>query len=228
MPDLADWPRTAAALVSAQDALATERPPPWLPAADSVVAGCFAVPERGLTGDGQAGDPLWAGAAVFRRRRCLCRATAVGAAGAEYRPGLLALRLGQVLEDVVRALPVTPGVLLVDATGHDHPRHAGLALHLGAMLHLPTVGVTHRPLRAHGDWPSGQRGARSPLLLDGSLVGYWLRTRTGRRPLAVHAAWRTDADTATRIVLAVSHHRTPAPLREARRLARQARADDRC
>jgi deoxyribonuclease V len=28
--------------------------------------------------------------------------------------------------------------LLVDATGRDHPRRAGLALHLGAMLDLPT------------------------------------------------------------------------------------------
>jgi deoxyribonuclease V len=113
---------------------------------------------------------------------------------------------------------------MVDATGHDHPRRAGLALHLGAVLDMPTIGVTHRPLLAVGDWPTGDRGARSPLLLDGVLVGFWVRTRDGRRPLAVHAGWRTDPALAVRVVLAAGHHRTPTPLREARRLARTARA----
>jgi deoxyribonuclease V len=118
-----------------------------------------------------------------------------------------------------------PDVLMVDATGHDHPRHAGLAVHLGAVLGLPTVGITHRTLLAVGEWPTGGRGAVSPLLLDGVLVGFWVRTRDGRRPLAVHAGWRTDPAVAVRVVLAAAHHRTPTPLREARRLARTARAD---
>jgi deoxyribonuclease V len=115
-------------------------------------------------------------------------------------------------------------VLLVDATGRDHPRRAGLALQLGAVLGLPTVGVTHRPLLAEGEWPADARGARSPLGLGGKLVGYWLRTRVGTRPLAVHAAWRTDPEAAADVVLSVAHARTPEPLRRARRRAREARA----
>ena len=63
-----------------------------------------------------------------------------------------------------------------------------LHLHLGAVLELPTVGVTHRTLLAQGQWPRDETGARSPLVLDGELVGYWLRTRAGTWPLAVHAA----------------------------------------
>jgi deoxyribonuclease V len=139
-------------------------------------------------------------------------------------PGLLALRLGALLADVTRLLPVRADVLLVDATGYDHPRRFGLARHLGAVLELPTVGVTHRPMLAAGDWPADHRGAMSPLLLDGVVVGFWVRTREGRRPLAVHAGWRTDSEVAARVVLAASRHRTPNPLREARRLARTARA----
>jgi deoxyribonuclease V len=137
---------------------------------------------------------------------------------------LLALRIGQSLEAAVRELPVTLDVLLIDATGADHPRRAGLAVQLGAVLAVPTVGVTHRTLMATGDWPPDEQGASSPLLVDGELVGYWLRTRAGRRPLAVHAGWRTDADTAVQVVRAVARHRTPTPLREARRVARLARA----
>ena len=93
------------------------------------------------------------------------------------------------------------------------------------MLDLPTVGVTHRPLVAEGDWPIDERGARTPLLLDGELVAYWLRTRAGTRPLAVHAAWRTDPETAADIVLSASRARTPEPLRRARRRAREVRSE---
>jgi deoxyribonuclease V len=150
-----------------------------------------------------------------------------GRAAAPYEPGLLALREGALLEAAGGALAEPPEVLLVDATGRDHPRRAGLALHLGAVLDVPTVGVTHRPLVAEGPWPPDERGARSPLLLDDELVGYWLRTRPGTRPLAAHAAWRTDAEAAAGVVLAASRLRTPEPLRQARRRARDARAASR-
>ena len=126
---------------------------------------------------------------------------------------------------IARGLAYAPDALLVDGTGLDHPRRAGLALHLGAVLDLPTVGVTHRPLLAEGRWPADEHGARSPLLLDGAPVGFWLRTRPGTRPLAVHVAWRTDPGIAVQLVLgALAGHRAPEPLRRARRLAREARS----
>lgn len=116
-------------------------------------------------------------------------------------------------------------MLLVNATGRDHPRRAGLALHLGALLDLPTVGVTHRLLVAEGTWPGDRRGKTSPFRLGGDVVGYWLRTRSGTRPLAVHPAWRTDPDGAIQVVLATLRRlRTPEPLRLARQAARAARA----
>jgi deoxyribonuclease V len=77
-----------------------------------------------------------------------------GKAGAAYRPGLLALREGRLLDAAVRALPVEPEVVIANATGHDHPRGAGLALHLGAVLELPSIGVTDRPLTAAGAEPT--------------------------------------------------------------------------
>jgi deoxyribonuclease V len=220
----AGWPTTVDELVAVQEALGTAEPAVWHAPPWPTVAGCFVCFPRGRSGPGVAGDPGWAGAAGYDGRRCVARATVRGAAAAPYRPGLLALRVGPLLDAAVRALPATFDVLLVDATGSDHPRRAGLARHLGAVLGMPTVGVTHRPLLATGDWPADDRGAMSPLRLDGAVVGFWLRTRAGRRPLAVHAGWRTDPATAARIVLGAARQRTPAPLREARRLARQARA----
>ncbi len=148
-----------------------------------------------------------------------------GQAGAPYRPGLLALREGRLLDAAIRALPERPEVVIANATGRDHPRGAGLALHLGAVLDLPSVGVTDRPLLASGADPGPNRGARSPLLLDEAEVALLVRTRAGARPLVVHPGWRTDLDTAASVVLAaIRRARTPEPLRRARREARMARA----
>jgi len=54
-----------------------------------------------------------------------------GAPPALTSPRLLALRIGPLLSEVSCRLPGRPDVLLIDATGRDHPRHAGLAVHLG-------------------------------------------------------------------------------------------------
>ena len=190
------WPETAEALEALQQELAGLQTPSWRPAGAYRVGAVFACGPRGSTGAGTAGQPGWA--AAVNGRAC---AAVSGRLGAPYRPGLLALREGELLERAVRALADQPDVLLVDATGYDHPRRAGLALHLGWALDLPTVGVTRRLLH------DGEGARRAP-------GGLW-----------VHAAWRTDPETAAEVVGSVGGEvRTPAPLREARRLARTARS----
>jgi deoxyribonuclease V len=217
---MAAWPTSAEELVEAQLAVAQERPEPFRPGSSLAVGGCFVCFPRGKRGAGDAGDLAWAAATLDRETEVVR-----SAAGAPYEPGLLALREGPALEQAVRALADRPDALLVDATGRDHPRRAGLALHLGVVLELPTVGVTHRPLLAAGPWPPDERHTTAPLHLEHETVGYWVRTRSGTRPLAVHAAWRTDPETAVEIVLgATTEHRTPEPLRRARRAARAARS----
>jgi deoxyribonuclease V len=221
------WPASVRELIERQEELGQAVSRPWhLSGQLYSLGGCFVCFPRGRPpGPGSAGDSGWAGAALVRTSGRAVTAVAAGAAGAAFEPGLLALREGPLLEAAVRALPELPEVLLVNATGRDHPRRAGLALHLGAMLDVATVGVTHRPLRAEGEWPADEQGASSRLLLGSETVGCWLRTRAGTRPLAVHAAWRTDAATAVEVVLAATRGtRTPEPLRLARQAARLARA----
>jgi deoxyribonuclease V len=220
------WPTSADELIELQRALARAAPDPWRPPdGPPAIGACVVLFARGQTGRGASGDPAWSAAAVLRRRQVLAESTVIGAASGPYVAGLLALREGPCLEAAVRALAVVPDVLLVDATGRDHPRCAGLALALGALTGLPTVGVTHRPLVAEGAWPGEERGARSPLNLNGEPVGAWLRTRRGARPLVIHPGWRTTIEVAIDIALAATTgHRTPEPFRHARRLARVARA----
>jgi deoxyribonuclease V len=215
-----EWPDTPEALIAAQAALAAERPEPWQPPERPRVAGCFVCFPSDEPGPGGVGDTAWAAAAAPPEI-----ATAVGTTRGEYRAGLLALRAGPVLEAAVAGLPTKPDVLIVDATGRDHPRRAGLAVQLGAQLDMPTIGVTHRTLLAEGEWPPPERGAYAPIRLDGEIVGAWLRIQPRARPIAVHAGWRTDAETAVAIVMSIaSRVRTPEPLRAARRAARLERA----
>jgi deoxyribonuclease V len=193
-----------------------------------LVAGCFVCFGRPVGERGRAGQRGWAGAALMHADRHLAGIAVVrGEAAAPYQPGLLALREGRLLEAAVRALPAEPEVLLVNATGRDHPRGAGLALQLGAELELPSVGVSDRPLLAEGAPPAPDRAATSQLVLEGAEVARLLRTRIGARPVVVHPGWRTDLDTAVGVVLAATRRaRTPEPLRRARREARRARATE--
>lgn len=224
--DMNDWPKDSGPLARRQDELAAAAPAPWRPADGRlVVAGCWVCFPRGLTGSGGSGDPAWAASVAMRGNTVVDHCLVTGVAAAAYRPGMLALRLGALMEAASRGLTTRPDVLLLDATGRDHPRRAGLALHLGAVLGVPTVGITHRPLLARGAWPAEHRGATSPLRIGDEVVACWMRTREGARPLVVHPGWRTDLDTAVTIVASTTgRRRTPEPLRRARELARRARA----
>jgi deoxyribonuclease V len=144
-----------------------------------------------------------------------------------YMPGHAALQRGPLLEAAVRELEPTPDILVVNATGRDHPRRAGLALHLGAVLDLITVGVTDHPLVATAQEPGPEKGATAPLSIDGEIVAVVLRTRRHVRPVVVHPAWRTDPETARLMVeQCTAKARSPEPLRVARFLARTQRARD--
>ena len=220
-----DWPADVASLTELQVELAAADPALWIPVpAETAVAGVFVCFGRGGTGPGRNGAPGWAGSAVMHNGRIAARASVAGSAGGPYVPGCLAIREGALLELAVRSLPILPDVVIVNATGRDHPRQGGLAVHLGAVLDLPTVGVTHRPLIANGNWPDTGFGSWSPLRVGEETVACWVRTIAAGRPVVVHTGWRTSLETARQIVgMAPAGHRTPEPLREARRLARTSR-----
>jgi deoxyribonuclease V len=215
------WPSTADALAREQERVASLAPPPWAPPAGALRVGACAV----VFGRAGRDDRAWAAAVVEDAGEIADSCTRVARIEAPFEPGRLALREGPILEVVVRGLARGPDVLLVAAAGRDHPRRAGLALHLGAVLDLPTVGVTEDALVGAGPEPGPARPARAPLRLAGETVGYRVRTRTGAKPVVAHAGWRTSAEVAAEVVLrGCAVARWPEPLRAARRIARELRA----
>lgn len=251
--DLTQWPSTAPGLVRLQRRLATraDEAEVWRPPSRPLlVAAAFCVFPTNRPGPGAAGDSACAAAVLWQegeagggceeagraagpdgprgrlRGEVVSRAVVHGEAGAAYQAGLLALRAGPLLAAALTGLRGDPDVLLLDATGRDHPRRAGLALHAGAALGTPSVGVTNRILAAATETPAAAAGSRAPIRLDGELVGWALRSRAGVNPILVHAGWRTDPDAALAVVeRLIGRWRTPEPLRLARHAARVARAE---
>lgn len=222
-----DWPADAAALDAEQRRLATLRPEPWiLPDGELRVAGCFLAFARGEQGPGHAGDRGWSAAAVLEcaTGRTLASACVPAVAGAPYEAGRLALREGPGLADAVGRLEMRPDVLVVDATGRDHPRRGA----------RPAPRGGHRASHDRGDPPaaagSGRRpgtGARSQLAAGAG--------RGGGRGMAAPGPGRPSGGRPRRVADQPRHGPAsrpgvpqpgthPEPLRRARVLARTTRA----
>jgi len=214
------WPSTPADLAREQERLANQPCKPWVPPPGALRVGACAV----VFGRAGRDDLGWVAAVMEEAGEIVTTSTQVARIDAPFQAGQLALREGPVLETVVRRLARRPDVLLVAAAGRDHPRRAGLALHLGAALDLPTVGVTDDPLLASGDEPALAWASVAPLRIGGEAVAYRVRTRAGTRPVVAHAAWRTSAEVAADVVLgSCALARWPEPMRAARRIARELR-----
>lgn len=219
---LMKWPSDPARLEELQYELAQLRPKPWVPPTGFTIGGCFVCFER--DGDDGETDVGWAAAVTVQGSRMLASSVISGMATAPYLPGFLAAREGPLLEKAVRALAPAPDVLMVNATGRDHPRRTGLAFHLGWALDMPSVGITHRSFLASGKEPGPWSMSITPQFIGEEQVGWWVRTRSQARPVAVTPGWRIGLDTCLEVVREGTHRvRTPEPIRQARRLARTAR-----
>ncbi|MFW6124753.1 MAG: endonuclease V [Pirellulales bacterium] len=136
-----------------------------------------------------------------------------------FRELPLLLRL---LEEVGQAQKLAP-VILVDGSGVLHPRHAGIASHLGVLAGHPTVGVTKKLLGGQVDIEGMAPGESRAVLDEGRPLGAAIRVTSGsRRPIFVSPGHRVDVAGAEQVVRAVlAGHRLPEPLYWADRLARE-------
>jgi deoxyribonuclease V len=137
-----------------------------------------------------------------------------------YIPGYLSFREAPLLLKVFQRLKNRPDLILVDGQGIAHPRKAGLAVHLGVELEIPTIGCAKKPLlKFEGELPK-ERGSKLPVYLTGELLGYVVRTRTGVSPLFVSPGNLITPEEAVEWVLKTAvKFRIPEPLREAHRLS---------
>lgn len=141
-----------------------------------------------------------------------------------YIPGYLSFREVPLLKAVVARAVQKPDLIFVDGQGLAHPRRAGLAVHLGVELGLPTIGCAKRPLAGEFVWPEEHFGATSPILFHKEVVGYVLRSRKGVKPIFVSPGNLITPEEALDYTLrAIKGFRLPEPLRKAHLLSVKAR-----
>ncbi len=144
-----------------------------------------------------------------------------------YVPGFLSFREVPLLTPLFEALPQKPDLVFVDGQGKAHPRRAGLAVHLGVVLGLPTIGCAKKPLVGEYELPPDQPGAASPLCEGPELLGYVLRSRKGVKPIFVSPGHLISPEKALEYTRkALRGFRLPEPVRRAHLWASALRKED--
>ncbi len=130
-----------------------------------------------------------------------------------YIPTFLSFREGPAIKNAFRQLKIKPDLLMVDGAGINHPRHAGIATHIGVALNVPTIGITKKILCGSGKEP-GQVGEAEPLIYEGRQTGWLLRSSRGSRAIIVAPGHRISLDTSLSIVKqSIRGHKLPEPVR---------------
>ena len=134
------------------------------------------------------------------------------------------LPLHMALLEEVRAAGRLSAVVLVDGSGLLHPRHAGIATHLGVSGGVATIGVTKKLLCGQCDFRGLEAGGSCPVRLDDRPIGVALRPTAGsRRPIFISVGHRVNLAFAEGLVRRLLFgRRLPAPLYWADRLSRAA------
>lgn len=137
-----------------------------------------------------------------------------------YVPGLLSFREIPAVIEALGKLRQLPDLILCDGQGLAHPRRFGLACHLGLLTDIATIGVAKTRFIGQHEPVADERGASTPLLDGGEVIGAVLRTRAKVKPLYVSVGHKISLASALDYVLACApRYRLPETTRLADRLA---------
>jgi deoxyribonuclease V len=138
-----------------------------------------------------------------------------------YVPGLLSFRELPLVLPAFAQLSTRPDLVIVDGQGIAHPRRFGIAAHLGVLLDIPAIGCAKSRLIGQPQETLGHvRGARTPLLDHGQVIGYEVRSKAGVKPLYVSPGHRIGPEAAVDWVLRLTAgYRLPEPARLAHQAA---------
>ncbi|MEK6905254.1 MAG: endonuclease V, partial [Nanoarchaeota archaeon] len=109
-----------------------------------------------------------------------------------HKLGFEAYREIPAIIEAVNQLDEEPEVLLVKGSGVLHPRRIGIASHLGLELNIPTIGVQDK--LTFGTLQEGK------IILDGTVLGFEIKTKEFSNPLFVSPGHNISVKTALDIV----------------------------
>ncbi len=172
-------------------------------------------------------DIFFAGVVIMETpgMKILEYATAEDKVDFPYIPGFLSFRESPVLIKAFEKIQNIPDVVIFDGQGIAHPRHLGIASHLGLIIDLPSIGCAKNILVGKYEDVGIEAGNYSPIIFKGDLVGVTLRTRRNVLPVFVSPGHKMDVLSAMEIVMnACRGYRLPEPIRQAHILVNKVRA----
>ncbi len=172
---------------------------------------------------------FFAGVVVFKLGKQFEKieeSTAVGKAEFPYIPGLLSFREAPILLKAFKKLKSNPDIILFDGQGIAHPRHFGLASHIGLILDKPSIGCAKSRLVGEYVGVKDIAGEYSKLFYKNKVVGAALRTKVHTNPIFVSPGHKTNLTFAIRIALKTCRgYRIPEPIRQAHVLVNKLRKE---
>lgn len=168
------------------------------------------------TAYGFGGEKLYAAVVVvsFPGFREIERTYYVDAINFPYYPGLFFFREGPVIIEALKKIKSQPDLLIVHGHGIAHPRHIGLACHLGLCFEIPTVGCARKLLAGNHRPVAENKGNSQPILLHGKEVGCAYRSKARVKPIFISPGHKCDLPFARDIIVkCLRDYRLPEPLR---------------
>jgi deoxyribonuclease V len=133
-----------------------------------------------------------------------------------YQPGFLTFREAPALLEAFARVESEPDAIMFDGQGIAHPRHMGLASHVGLWLQKPSIGCAKSRLVGKFDTLPREAGSTVPLTYHGEEIGRVVRTKNGVQPVFVSPGHLIDMASSVDLVLRSCHgYRIPEPTRQA-------------
>jgi len=138
-----------------------------------------------------------------------------------YIPTYLGYRELPAVAKALGRLSRPPDIVLVDGHGRLHPVRFGIACFVGVRLGIRTIGVAKHPLVGRPRSSRDPKIDATPLMFEGSTLGYAWIPPGGAKPVFVSVGHRVSLETALSIVRHTTKTRIPEPLRIADLTARR-------
>ena len=137
-----------------------------------------------------------------------------------YIPGLLSFRELPAILKAFEKLNTQPDMCLCDGQGIAHPRHFGIACHLGLITNTPCIGVGKTRLTGSHEPVPMEKGSWRKLIDKNRTIGAALRTRTNVNPVYVSPGHLINTKYSIDWVMKLlTRYKLPEPIRAADKLA---------
>ncbi len=142
-----------------------------------------------------------------------------------YVPRYLNFREGKAIASSFLMTENKPDMLMFDSCGINHPTRAGMASYFGAVMDIPTIGVSKNILCGTSKTPVDV-GERHELVHENEQVGWLLKSNRRSKPIIIAPGHRVSLESCFEIVKhCLRGYKLPEPTRLAHLYAGEVKKD---